>query len=49
MPFGPIITLTIAAHHHLMKLAGRDLISQDDHRAQADGDHQRESEHQFPE
>ena len=39
----------ITAHHHLVKFAGCDLIGQDHHRAQADGDDQREGEHQLPE
>ena len=41
--------LTVAAHHHLMEFAGGDLIGQNDHRAQADGDDEREGEHEFPE
>jgi len=32
-----------------MEFAGRDLAGENDHRAQANGDDERESEHQFPE
>jgi hypothetical protein len=32
-----------------MEFTGGDLVGEHDHRAQANGDDQRESEHQFPE
>ena len=41
-------TLTLARHHHLMKLPAGDLIGEDDHSAQPDGDDERKGEHQFP-